>query len=122
MQQAQAHETYRDRSKNFLVKAREEFDAGDLEQASEKAWGAAALMVKAVAEKNGLKHRQHAFLSEVVDDLAVETNDPELDALFDRANTLHFNFYENRFGRRGVRRRLAAVERFVDKMSRILDS
>ena len=45
---------YRERSRAFLVKARTEFDAGDLEQASEKAWGAAAMMVKAVAERRGV--------------------------------------------------------------------
>ena len=43
--------TYREQSRAFLDKAREELDAGDLVLASEKAWGAAAMMVKAVAEQ-----------------------------------------------------------------------
>ena len=46
-------QTYRERSRAFLAKARGELLTGDLEQASEKAWGAAALMVKAVAERRG---------------------------------------------------------------------
>ena len=45
--------SYQEPSQAFLGKAREELEAGDLEQASEKAWGAAAVMVKAVAEARG---------------------------------------------------------------------
>ena len=114
--------TYRERSRVFLEKARAELEAGDFEQASEKAWGAAALMVKAAAQQRGERHRQHAFLSTLVDDLADETGDAELVPLFDSANALHSNFYESRFGGRAVRRRLVSVERFVEKMARILDS
>ena len=105
-----------------MVKAYEELDAGDLEQASEKAWGAASLMVKAVAEKRGERHRRHAFLNDLVDDLAEETGDNELSSLYDTATALHSNFYENRFGGRAVRRRLGDVGKFVDKMLGILDS
>ena len=114
--------TYRERSRAFLAKAWVELDAGDVEQASEKGWDAAALMVKAVAEQRGERHRQHAFLSTLVDDLADETGDAELRRLFDVANALHSNFYENRFGGRAVRLRLVDVERFVEKVARILDA
>ena len=50
--------TYQERSRASLVKAREELEAGDFEQASEKAWGAAALMVKAVAQQRGRPRRE----------------------------------------------------------------
>ena len=114
--------TYQERSRAFLMKAREELEAGDFEQASEKAWGAAALMVKAVAQQRGKPHRQHVFLSRLVDDLVEETGDEELDRLFDRANSLHSNFYEDEFRARAVRRRLPDIELFVEKMVAILES
>ena len=45
-------------SQDFLTKAYKYFEEGDLVQASEKGWGAAASMVKAVAEERG-KARHH---------------------------------------------------------------
>ena len=41
---------YREQSRRFLEQARSELREGDLAQASEKGWGAASQMVKAVAE------------------------------------------------------------------------
>ncbi len=112
--------TYRERSRIFLAKAREELEAGDLEQASEKGWGAAAVMVKAVAEARGVRHKAHWRLERFVETLADETSDESLRDLFDAANSLHGNFYENNYGVRGVRRRLRRVEEFVDKVERLL--
>ena len=39
--------TYREASRQLIAQARAELEAGDLRQASEKAWGAAAQMAKA---------------------------------------------------------------------------
>ncbi len=114
--------TYQERSQAFLIKAREELEAGDFEQASEKAWGAAALMVKAVAQMRGERHYAHAHLSDLVDVLADETGDVQLRRLYDAASALHTNFYENRYRARGVRGRLRDVEEFVEKMTRILNA
>ena len=44
---------YRDSSRSLLSQAKTELAAGDVRQASEKAWGAAAQMVKAIAEQRG---------------------------------------------------------------------
>ena len=48
--------TYREQSRRgvFLAQAHEELAKGDLQQASEKGWGAASQMVKAVAQERGL--------------------------------------------------------------------
>ena len=43
-------------ARDFLARAREYLAAGDLHQASEKGWGAAAHMVKAVALAQGWKY------------------------------------------------------------------
>ena len=43
-------QTYQQASQRFLAQAKEELAAGDLQQASEKGWEAAAHMLKAIAE------------------------------------------------------------------------
>ena len=53
-------EKYREDSRRLLDQARRELETGDVRQASEKGWGAAAQIVKAVAEKRGWRHRGHA--------------------------------------------------------------
>ncbi len=82
-------------SRQFMRQADEEFAKGDRLQASEKAWGAAAHAVKAVAQKRGWRHDGHRFLFEAVDSIFRETGDPELRGLFGTANALHMNFYED---------------------------
>ena len=44
---------YRSRARQFLAKGRERLAAGELHQASESGWGAAAHMAKAVTETQG---------------------------------------------------------------------
>ena len=118
MQQAQ---TYHQRSRHYLGKAWEELRDGDLLQASEKGWGAAAQIIKALADERGINHRHHAVLQEIVDSLVRETGNTELDTLFDSAQGLHRNFYEGRMGHDAVERRLRRVDRFVDEVERLLE-
>ena len=47
-------DTYRDSAADLLEQARTELAAGDVRQASEKGWGAAAQSVKAIAEAREL--------------------------------------------------------------------
>ena len=119
MQQAQM-QTYKQRSRENLAKAYRELEAGDLAQASEKAWGAAALMVKAIAQQRGWRHRSHGWLHDVVDDLVEETGDGELNRLFSVASDLHVNFYEGWLRPRRIRQGIHDVERFVEKVERLL--
>ena len=112
--------TYRERSRAFLVKAREELEAGDLEQASEKGWGAAALMVKAVAERRGMEHKRHGQLFQVVGTLARETGDDNINDLFVTASGVHANFYEDWFTVEQVSRSLDKVDDFVRRVEALL--
>jgi hypothetical protein len=65
-----------------MKQAREELAKGDLRQASEKAWGAAALMLKSLAHRrDGLRLSSHGELWEYVGRLAEETGDRELGRL-----------------------------------------
>ena len=111
--------TYQQRSRELLAKARAELDT-DLAQAGEKGWGAAASIIKAVAEQRGLYHRTHRSLYEIVDALVDETGDAELAELFVTASGLHFNFYENQHNRTIVAAGIQAVERFVAKAEALL--
>ena len=82
-------------SRDFLSNAFEELAQGELTQASEKGWGAAAQMVKAVAQQRGWEHNGHALLFAAIRRLVDETGDRQLDTLFHVANSLHSIFYEN---------------------------
>ena len=50
---------YARQSREFLDKGRGYLAAGDLHQASEKGWGAAAWMAKAAAEAQGWQYNRH---------------------------------------------------------------
>ena len=68
---------------------------GDFRQASEMAWGAAAQMVKAIAENWSLPHGSHRDLQGLMDSLAPTDSQSALHEGFDVAQDLHHNFYEN---------------------------
>ena len=112
--------TYQQASERFLAQARQELSAGDLPQASEKGWGTAAQIVKAVAEQRGWEHGVHRQLFDAIDNLRAETGDLEIAHLFDVANALHTNFYEGRRSVQSIAVALDAVARFVDRLTPLL--
>ena len=118
MQQMQ---TYHERSRHYLSQALEEFRQGDLLQASEKGWGAAAQIIKALADERRINHRHHSSLQVVVDTMMQETGDTDFNVLFESANGLHRNFYEGRMARATVELHLQRVARFVDKVEGLLN-
>lgn len=93
----------------------------DFAQASEKLWGASALMVKAASEHYGLKHDGHAQLFKVVDILAKKTADKELNTLFRLSNSLHINFYENWLTPTQVKQGEKDVEKFILKLKTLVE-
>ena len=108
--------SYVDTSREFLARARAYLDEGDLLQASEKGWGAAAQMVKAAADARGWPHRTHRDLYAAVRRLVAETGDRDLRAGFRMANELHMNFYEGWLSREEVEDDLAGAASFVAKL------
>lgn len=88
-------EAYMNLSEKYLRDADDLLAKGDYIQASEKLWGSAALMVKAVAASRGSTISSHGELFSFVRRLGEEEDEPELRRLFSVANTLHQNFYEN---------------------------
>ena len=81
-------------SREFLGKAQEYLDAGDLHQASEKGWGAAAHMAKAVALTQGCPYERHSHFHQVMNRARNLTSNDRLRLLHGRADILHVNFYE----------------------------
>ena len=114
--------TYREASRHLLTQAHNELEAGDLRQASEKGWGAAAQMVKAAAQRRGWDHDSHRGLFFTVRDLSRESGDPEIHRLFISANGLHTNFYEDAFEADMVSEYLSDVQRFIAKLETLLDN
>ena len=88
-----AVEDYRQQAHAFLVKAQEYLVADDLHQASEKGWGAAAWMAKAVAVTQGWEYKQHAQFGVVLRNASALTGDDRLRVLGAVAYELHQNFY-----------------------------
>ena len=106
--------TYRDQSKVFLEQAFKELEQGDLLQASEKGWGAAAHMVKAVAQERGWEHRSHNLLFAAVDRMAAETGNDQFIRLFSGADSLHKNFYEGHLSSMAISTCFDQVRLFIE--------
>ena len=113
--------TYSHASRELLEQAGRELAAGDVRQATEKGWGAAAQMVKAVASRRGWQHNSHSLLYDVVLRLATETGDDDIFTFFHMAGNLHTNFYENWLSGEVAGAGLRYVGQFLDKLEPLLE-
>ena len=110
-------ERYKSTSTLLFDQAMVELEAGDLIQASEKLWGAAAQALKSVAERRGWKHDSHAQFYNIMAQIEPEVLDSqELRRGFDTANHLHINFYENRMTKADIGNRVDDVRRFIEQV------
>jgi len=113
-------ERYLKLGKKYLSEGLELLSKGDLAQASEKLWGAAAEAVKAVADSRGWEHFTHRSLAEAVSRLYEETGDPEIPRLYASAESLHANFYEG-FASPGLVKLYAEdAEALIEKLRQML--
>ncbi len=92
-----AIEDYRRKSREFLARSKTFLAEGDLHQASEKGWGAAAWMAKAVATAQGWEYRKHDQFSVVLNSARLLTGNNRLRDLRSVANELHSNYYKREF-------------------------
>ena len=88
---------YRQQARTFLAKSRDYLTEGDLHQASEKGWGAAAWMAKAVATAQGWEYSRHDQFSVVLNEARELTGNDLLRGLRGIANELHGNYYKREF-------------------------
>ena len=83
-------------AKDYWLKAPLELTQGDVCQAGEKGWGAAAQLVKAVATLRSWNHYDHVAVQEAINALAVELPE-QAESIYrgkGAAERLHGNFYE----------------------------
>ena len=99
--------------------AYEELDKGDRLQASEKAWGAVAHRLKAIATAREWRYVTHADAYTIVDRLQREIGDPMLRTLFAVANGLHQNYYMDAVPLREMRRDISEVEDLLEMLDGI---
>ena len=106
---------HQETSETFLEHAEEEFNKGDLLQASEKAWGAFAHYVKSVAKERGWPNRSHQEIRDTAAILMRYTSDPgQSRGMFLAIDALHVNFYEEHYEEetvwRGIEYAAALIE------------
>ena len=92
-----ATEDYRQQARQFLAKSRDYLNEGDLHQASERGWGAAAWMAKAVATTQGWEYNRHDQFSVVLNNARLLTGEDRIRGLRAIANDLHGNYYKRGF-------------------------
>ena len=117
---AQKAEQYLKLNDKYLEDAYALIAKEDFVQASEKLWGAAAEIVKAIAARRGFVIKSHAELYKFVSKLGTEFEEPELVRLFSLASTLHQNFYEDWLPPETVMDHAEAVKELVVKLKRVL--
>ena len=104
---------YAEAARDLLDQARGELRRGDARQAAEKAWGAAALAVKAYAEwKEGRRLTSHGELWEYKRVLEKELGEWVHDA-WNAGQSMHICFYEGWCDREDVGKAIKRIERLV---------
>ena len=107
-------------SHDFLRKAWLELAQGDLLQASEKAWGATAHAVKAVAEKRRWFSEADWKLRRIASVISDEQSDQEILHCYDTARDAHFNFYRHEYDNRDVEQAIIASAYLVAQLDAAL--
>ena len=96
-------------SAELLEKAWAELAAGDLLQASEKAWGAAAWAIKTVAEKRRWFSEADWKLHRAAAVFAEELGKPEITRCYALARYAHFNYYRHEYHAREIEQGITAA-------------
>ena len=110
---------HRERSRHFLSLVDDELERGELEEACNKLWGAAAHAIKAVAEQRGWPHNAHILLEETVKRLIREEGaPPHLYGQYMMATAFHQRFY----GRPPVADRIRNGKDLIAEFIRTLES
>ena len=108
-------------AEGFLADSDREFDAGDILQASEKLWGAAAHAIMAVALQRGLDHGTHRALINAARSIADEVDDERLRSGILAARHFHSNFYNGTMEPEDIEYDRPLVHRYVALMLTLLE-
>ena len=106
-------------SQRFIPHAEEWYEKGNMPEASEIAWDAAAHYLKSIAKRRGWQNRSHRDLFRVVRLLSDESDDPgEMRTMFRSMNGLHANFYEDWLDDEAVWDGIEDAKEFVARLER----
>ena len=107
--------------RRLMRQARYELEKrGDRVQACDKASGAVAHGVKAAAEARYWRSDSHNYRRRIVNLLAAEYGQPELNLMQDAADKLHDNFYEDMMHNPEVRDRLEVLTGLLATFTELL--
>lgn len=111
---------YIEAAEDLLKEACEELEKGNVRQAAEKLWGAAALAIKAYAYwREGKRLTSHGELWEYKRRLEDELGEWVSDSWY-AANTMHICFYEGWCAEKDVGNAYKRVERLVKELSSLV--
>ena len=103
-------------ARNFLERSKSYLAQGDLHQASEKGWGAAAHIIKAVAAANNWEYNYHDQFESVVINARQRYRQPGLLQMSHSAEALHRNYY-----RRDLLLNADAIREEIDDVERMVN-
>ena len=103
-------------ARDFLERSKSYLAQGNLHQASEKGWGAAAHIVKAVAAANNWEYEYHDQFESVVINARQRYRQPSLLQMSHSAESLHRNYY-----RRALLLNADAIQEEVDDVERMVN-
>lgn len=101
----------------YLQEAERLLEQGDYPQASEKFWGAVATAIKTIALAREWRHFSHAELRAVIQRLSGA--DQDLPRLFQVAESLHANFYEDFMQPETVTAYAQDTKRLIEKLAQL---
>ena len=107
---------YHEMSRKCMRQAQEELDRGDLAQASEKAWGAAAEALKSIAAQRGWNHKNHGLLRDMATQLYMEFGMPRIFELFGVLENAHMNYYEHRWDKDEVQFHIDRSDQLLEEL------
>ena len=106
-------------SQEYMARAEDYLMQGDLKQASEKSWGAAACALKSIAEQRGWHHQSHSLLFDISNQVADELNRDDLRDMFSAAKSMHQNFYENWEQEDGVEYAVGRIKEYLVELESV---
>ena len=110
---------YTEMSQEYMARAEDYLSQGDLKQASEKSWGAAACALKSIAEERGWRHQSHSLLFDISNQVIDELGRPDLRDMFQSAKSMHQNFYENWEPEEGVAYALGRIKEYLAELEAV---
>lgn len=106
-------------SQEYMARAEDYLRQGDLKQASEKSWGAAACALKSIAEQRGWQHQSHSLLFDISNQVIDELVRPDLRDMFQSAKSMHQNFYENWEPEEGVEYAVGRIKEYLAELEAV---